>query len=304
MTGVVSAAPASDLLPRPESLIMWNGTVRALPFAEQVAATAAAGFDQLSVTPLDWAQWVASGLGSDELRAIAADHGVQLSHLDPLTRWTTPWEPTNLDGGKYPLPFFAFETDDFLRIAEAIGATSLSAIATAPFGSTSIERLTEDYARLCDRAARAGLLCELEFIPLDWSIPDLATAWQIVRDAGRPNSGIVLDLWHFVRSGSTLEQLRALPVSSITSVQLADATAEIPAGRDPADDCLLHRVPVGDGDFPIGEILDVLADRGALRRVGPEYFSSQLDTMSAEEIGALCRRSVEGLFATAASSSS
>jgi len=131
MTGL-----APGLMIRPESLIMWNGNVRALPLAEQVAATAAAGFDQLSVTPLDWVQWVASGLGSDEMRAIAADHGVQLGHLDPLTRWTTPWEPTNLDAGKYPLPFFAFETDDFLRIAEAIGATSLSRVEPTP-GSCS-----------------------------------------------------------------------------------------------------------------------------------------------------------------------
>jgi sugar phosphate isomerase/epimerase len=278
---------------------MWNGTVRALPFAEQVAATAAAGFDQLSVTPLDWTHWVGSGLGSHEMRAIAADHGVQLSHLDPLTRWTMPWQPTNLDRGKYPLPYFAFETEDFLRIAEAIGATSFSAIATAPLGRNPIDRLTEDYARLCDRAAQSGLVCELEFIPLDWSIPDLTTAWQIVRDAGRPNSGIVLDLWHFVRSGSTIEQLRAIPGSSITSVQLADATAQVPPGRDLVDDCLLHRVPVGEGDMPIDEILSVLADLGALRRVGPEYFSRELDAMSADLIGSLCRRSVESLFATA-----
>jgi len=109
----------------------------------------------------------------------------------------------------------------------------------------------------------------------------------------------VLDLWHFVRSGSTIEQLCAVPGSSITSVQLADAAAEVPPERDLADDCLLHRVPVGEGEFPIGEILGVLADLGALRRVGPEYFSSTLDAMGAEAIGVLCRRSIDGLFAPA-----
>jgi sugar phosphate isomerase/epimerase len=275
---------------------MWNGTVRALSFADQVTATAAAGFGQLTVTPLDWARWVASGLGSEEMRAISNAHGVRLSHLDPLTRWTTPWQPTNLDPAKYPLSFFAFETDDFLRIAEAIGASSFSAIAPAPYGSVSTERLTEDYANLCDKAAQVGLVCELEFIPLDWAIPDLGAASRIIRDAGRPNSGMVFDFWHFMRSGSTLEQLRDVSPGVITSVQLADATLDIPAGRARVDDCLLHRLPAGEGDFPVAEIVSVLAALGALNRVGPEYFSSELDAMSAEAVGSVCRRSVADYF--------
>jgi sugar phosphate isomerase/epimerase len=279
-----------------EDLVMWNGTVRALSFADQVAATAAAGFGQLTVTPLDWAHWVSSGLGSKEMQAISNAHGVRLSHLDPLTRWTAPWQPINLDPAKYPISFFAFETDDFLRIAEAIGASSFSAIAPAPLGQVSIDQLTEDYANLCDRAASVGLVCELEFIPLDWAIPDLRAASRIILDAGRPNSGMVFDFWHFVRSGSTLAQLRDVPPGLITSVQLADATLEVPEGRARVDDCLLHRLPVGRGEFAVTEIVTTLAELGALSRVGPEYFSSELDAMSAEAIGSVCRRSVADYF--------
>jgi hypothetical protein len=44
MTGL-----APGLLPRPESLIMWNGTVRALPFVEQVAAMRPGGAGRTAV---------------------------------------------------------------------------------------------------------------------------------------------------------------------------------------------------------------------------------------------------------------
>lgn len=270
--------------------VMWVGNVRALAFPEHVRAAQLAGFGGLSITPLGWHQLLAEGVSTADIRAMCADHGITRIHLDPLARWTTQWKPENLDG--FPLAFFAFAQDDFLRIAESLGAASLTAIATFPSGAVSVDRMTEDFAALCDRAAGLGIHCSLEFIPLDWGVPDLETAWTIVRDGGRANSGLVIDSWCYERSESSIELLGSIPGDNIDFVQLADGLARAPADRNWFEDNLQHRLPPGTGAFATTELLETLAGTGGLNSVGPEIFAWQFDTMSTEDIADICRSSL------------
>ncbi|WP_375386058.1 sugar phosphate isomerase/epimerase family protein [uncultured Microbacterium sp.] len=270
--------------------IMWVANLRGLPFAEHARTAALAGFGGLSITPLGWHQLVAEGISSSDIRALCADEGISRIHLDPVANWTTAWRPENLDG--FPLAFFAFPSEDFLRIAESVGAASLTAIAAFPSGAVSVGQMTEDFARLCDRAADLGMHCSLEFIPLDWGVPDLETAWTIVRDAGRANSGLVIDTWCFERSGSSLELLESIPGDRIDFVQLADGVVRVPANRTWVEDNLQHRLPPGMGVFPLSDLLGTLARTGGLSSVGPELFSWQFDTMSPEDIASVCRASL------------
>ncbi|MFT4229850.1 MAG: TIM barrel protein [Microbacterium sp.] len=272
--------------------VMWVGNVRALPFPAQARAAELAGFGGISITPLGWHQLLAEGVSTSDIRAICADHGLTRLHLDPLARWTSSWRPENLDPRVFPLSFFAFAADDFLRIAEGLGATSMTAIAAFPRGSVPVDRMIEDFARLCDRAADVGVRCSLEFIPLDWGVPDLDTAWTIVRESGRADCGLVIDTWCFERSGSSLELLGSIPGERIDFVQLADGLTRSPANRSWVDDNLQHRLPPGAGEFPLTDVLTVLAGTGGLSSVSPELFSWQFDTMSAEEIAAICRSSL------------
>ncbi|WP_291053046.1 sugar phosphate isomerase/epimerase [Herbiconiux sp.] len=272
--------------------VMWAGTVRTLRLADQVRAAALAGFGGISITPLGWSQALSEGISSGDMRALCADNGIERIHLDPFTRWSALWQPANLDPAVFPLSFFAFDADDFLRIAEALGAASMTAIATFPHGAIAQEQMTEDFARLCDRAADHGLHCSLEFIPLDWGVPDLETAWSIVRDADRANSGIVLDTWCFQRSGSSLELLESIPGDRIDFVQLADGLARVPKNRSWVEDNLDNRLPPGLGAFPLDAILSTLARTGGLGSVSPELFAWQLDQMTPEQIADLSRSSL------------
>ncbi|ACM28811.1 MULTISPECIES: sugar phosphate isomerase/epimerase family protein [Rhizobium] len=272
--------------------IMWEGTVRSLSLREQIRATKTAGFDKLSTTPLKYIQSLLEGFSSEDMLQLAADSGIGISHLDPLCRWCRQWKPENIIGGGMPLAFFSFSVDDFLRIASTLKVESLTAMTVAPHGSMSVDEMTGDFAALCDRAADYGIRCDLEFIPLDWAIPDLATAWTIVRNADRKNSGLTFDFWHFVRSGLPFELLRTIPGDKISCVQLADGLAHVPAHRSKFQDCLEDRVPPGAGEFPISAILQTLKDIGGLRRVGPEVFSCEFDAMSADDIAVRCRETL------------
>ena len=50
------------------------------------------------------------------------------------------------------------------------------------------------FAALCDRAG-PDLTVALEFMPYS-GMPDLATAWRVPQEAGRPNGGLIIDAWH------------------------------------------------------------------------------------------------------------
>ncbi|MEM9012472.1 MAG: sugar phosphate isomerase/epimerase [Pseudomonadota bacterium] len=269
-----------------DTFLLWQGTMREMPVDAQLRIARDTGFGKISITPLHVSQWMEDGLSAAAMRAMAADHGVRLAHLDPLTRWAGKWLPDNVDPAFHP--FLGFEVDRFLDLAREMGVESMSTICSFPAGAVNRAELTERFAAICARAARHDIRCDLEFIPF-WGLFDLNMAWQIVRDAGADNAGIVFDYWHFMRGNPDLELLRTLPGERISAVQLADATLSFPADRSAVDDCLNHRVPCGEGEFPVSEITQTLAEIGGLRNVGPEIFSAKFDRMGEQEIIAAIR---------------
>jgi sugar phosphate isomerase/epimerase len=268
---------------RKREYVMWSGNVRNLPLAERIRVTAKAGFDILTISPTDWLEALRAGISTADMLTMANDAGIRIDHLDPLARWAPEWMPDNITESIY-LTFLLWDTDDFMRVAEALKVTSMSAIATYPAGTElPIDQLTECFARLCDRAASIGVRCDLEFIPM-WGLRDLRTAWTIVKEADRPNSGIVFDFYHYLRGNPDDALLETIPSGKISSVQIADAGATVNPNISLFQDCIFRRVQPGDGAFPVTELLQLLERKDALGRLGPEIFSQAQDQMTGDEI--------------------
>jgi sugar phosphate isomerase/epimerase len=165
-------------------------------------------------------------------------------------------------------------------MATTLGAELVSVLALFDPPVDAIEG-ARHFGDLCDDAARRGLRLQLEFIP-GTGIPDLALAWEIVRRADRPNGGLILDCWHFFRSGSDLALLASIPPERIFALQLDDAPAE-PAA-DLAEESLLGRLVPGEGELDLRAFLSALAgDLPPL--VGPEVFSDELWRLDPGELG-------------------
>ncbi len=169
------------------------------------------------------------------MNAFAADHGIGLTYLDPLTSWVPEWQPENMS--EDVRAYIERTPDEFFRIAEALGVDAIHVVGTFPEGRYHVDYLTERYAAICDRAAENGLRCTIEALP-HWGLKKLSAVWQIVSGANRPNGGIVFDNWHYMRAGREDELLRSLPPGTIATVQLADGTAQLPAGRSLIEDCV------------------------------------------------------------------
>jgi len=89
------------------------------------------------------------------------------------------------------------------------------------------ERATERFARLCDLAKPLGIFVSLEF-PHWTETGNLATATQVMRAVNRTNAGILVDMLHFGRSDSTVEELAKLPREWFRFAHVCDAAKEVP----------------------------------------------------------------------------
>jgi sugar phosphate isomerase/epimerase len=112
---------------------------------------------------------------------------------------------------------------------------------------------------------------ELEFMPFS-GVPDLAAAMRIVRAAERPNSGVLFDVCHFVRSGGLIGDIDAAAAARIVSIQLGDGPRKAPA--DLRDEAMFHRISPGEGEFEVAGLVAALVGAGAedRTRIGPEIY--------------------------------
>lgn len=275
-----------------DPLMMPFANVRHLGFRDKIGATRLAGFGQLSLHPHETRDAVKSGLRPQDMLEIAAENDVAITRLDPLSNWNPRWLPTNMDASY--IDNFDIGAVEFFELCEQLGITYCSLNATFAGDIYPADEVVEHYAATCDLAARYGVTCDLENLPM-WGVKTLRQAWSIVSAAGRPNGGIVFDILHYVRSGSTLDMLTEIPGDRVHCVQLNDGPRRLPAGVTLEENCFDRGWP-GTGEFPLTEIVRTLAGLDALRQVSPEVFSPHNATRSAAEIADLSSGSLRTLL--------
>jgi sugar phosphate isomerase/epimerase len=265
---------------RAGDLVLCSGTLpREATFSQRLDAATSAGFAGISMWGRDYASARSEGCTDDGIRSMLDDRGLAVAELDPAWWWLPGARETGASlSAKYDeQQVFGYDEQEMFRIAEVVGARSLNAVDVFG-GGWGLDDAAEAFAVLCDRAAEHGLLVHLEFLP--WSrVPNVATAWEIARRAGRPNAGIAVDAWHFVRSASSLDELAAVPPERVLGIQLDDGPAE------PEPDLLtatLHdrRLP-GEGVFDLVALCEALADSPA--PIGVEVFSDALHALGPRE---------------------
>jgi sugar phosphate isomerase/epimerase len=209
----------------------------------QIAADAGYDYVSIRMTPVAEGEHVTPLAGDpDMVRRVSkrlADTGLEVLDVE-LARLGPDDEPDKYRG--------------VLEAAAAIGARHVLGQLNDP----DRDRGTESFGRLCDLALEFGLTVDLEFP--SWSeTGDLVAAAAVVRAVNRSNAGILVDVLHFFRSDSSIEQLAALPREWFRFVQLCDAPAE----AAPTVEGVIHtarsaRSLPGYGHLPLRDLLEHL----------------------------------------------
>ena len=260
--------------------MLCTATMGFRPLREFISAAAQAGFSAISLSGGDYKAARASGLSDSDIRTMLADHGLCVAEMDGVIDWLNPLPQSQGAGYDLNIPFFGHSEAEFLAMANAVGARSLTAV--DPFLSkASSEQMADAFGSLCDRASAHGLLVHLEF--LSWGpVPDLATAWEVVRRADRANGGLTLDILHLIRSNSH-DLLDTIPVEKIFATQFCDGRTE--RTGDCFEDAANRLLP-GDGEFDLVAILHKLNAKKCTAPLGIEVMNAELASLPASTIAA------------------
>lgn len=265
---------------QPTHRVFFAGTRQSTPLLERIQAVSDAGFTAMSVWPGD-----VKGVDRGDLASALACAGLTLTDLELIGNWL----PDHAGAiGPFADVIRPTLPGKLLPLAESLGVPAVSVVELLGVKWDG-PKIGSAFAELCDQAADHGVRLAIEFVPTG-AISDLARALEVVERADRDNGGIMVDSWHFFRSGSSLEQLARCPGDRIFSVQLNDAPAQ------PETDLvagMMNRLLPGEGDLNLKGFINALAQTGTSAPIGIEVFSSRLDALSTSEATRQCAAALD-----------
>lgn len=256
---------AGDVRPdRPDNLGRF-------PLEQRIEAAARAGYAGTGFWLGDLLAWRESGKDYAALRRHLDDAGQHCVELEFLSDWHASGERrVRSDAARAQL----FEAADALR------ARHIKVM--PPFLPEDLQgpALAEQFAALCAEAAEHDLLIAMEMLPFS-TLPSLETALAMVAAANAPNGGLLIDIWHVVRSGSAVAQVAQVPARFIKAVELCDARTAMQGSI--TEDTMRHRLPCGEGEFDIAGFLAALDQAGYDGPIGVEILSDSFRKLDLNE---------------------
>ena len=152
--------------------------------------------------------------------------------------------------------------DDYLRAAAALGEAS-------------------------ELASGFGVRLALEFQKTSPFCACLETAVALVEQSGASGAGVCLDAFHFYTGPSKTEDLQLLTAQNLAWVQVADL---IGTPREVAGDG--DRILPGEGDFPLGVLVEHLGRIGYDGHVSLEVLNPHLWQVDADRLANLGRQAL------------
>ncbi|WP_064692886.1 bifunctional sugar phosphate isomerase/epimerase/4-hydroxyphenylpyruvate dioxygenase family protein [Rhizobium aegyptiacum] len=249
---------------------------------EKLEAIARAGFDGVEIFENDFLAFAGS---PGDVGRMVRDRGLEITLFQPFR---------DFEGMPEPLRSRTFDrAERKFDVMQQLGTELIlvcSNVSSAALGG--IDRAAADFHELGERAAKRGLKIGYEALAWGKHINDHRDAWEIVRRAGHPNVGLILDSFHTLSRKIDINSIRSIPREKIFMVQLADAPL--------IDMDLLYwsrhfRNMPGEGDLPVAAFAAAVADTGYDGYFSLEIFNDQFRGGSTRSIAADGHRSLISL---------
>jgi 4-hydroxyphenylpyruvate dioxygenase len=246
---------------------------------EKLEAIAAAGFDGVEIFENDLLTF---GASPAEVGRMARGLGLDITLFQPFR---------DFEGLPEPLRSRAFERArrKFGLMNELGTGLMLVCSSVSPAALGGIDRAAADFHELGEIARAEGVRVGYEALAWGRHVSDHRDAWEIVRRAGHPAIGLILDSFHTLARKIDPQTIRAIPGDKIFIVQLADAPL--------IDMDLLYwsrhyRNMPGEGDLPVVEFMRAVAATGYEGPLSLEIFNDQFRGGSPKTIAADGHRSL------------
>jgi sugar phosphate isomerase/epimerase len=139
-----------------------------------------------------------------------------------------------------------------LDVLAELGAPRINVVSLDP----DLGRTFDQLGALTELGAQRNIETDVEPVP-GLTIGDLPTAVAALEHVGRPDSRLLIDTMHLVRSGSCAADLLALDPEHIGYAQLNDTTLA-PRIDNYMEEAMYERMVPGEGELPLLDILSAL----------------------------------------------
>lgn len=240
--------------------------VSPLHITERVAAVRDAGYSGMGLVADDLAV-IRESIGFNGLRDLIAEAGLTHVEIELIERW---WVPRGHPGHSYAVRDLLFEAADALKPAFIKIGSELGPRTTQP------EALVEPLRELADQAVAHGTRIAIETMPFS-IIDTVPMGADLIRTAGHPAVGLLVDAWHVFRAGTTPDELAAVAPEMVFGVELDDAAAQVVGTL--FEDTVNNRLYCGEGTFDLPGLITTLRRLGFDGPWGVEILSNSFRTL-------------------------
>jgi 2-keto-myo-inositol isomerase len=227
-----------------EQKICFNlASLKHLDYTSALETVAEAGFRTVGLQEVHVEGYLASGGTLREARSILDSLGIAAVEAAPFSGWLCT------RGEERAAAFARFAR--FCEWAAALGVQviiSPTICDAPPDDGLALENCRE----ICRIAQERGLAVGLEFIP--WTtLKTVTDTLRFIERVNHPAAKIVLDIFHIMKGGSRLDDIRSLPAEKIAIVHVNDL---VETGEDVMTLALKRRLLPGEGQFPLREFVE------------------------------------------------
>lgn len=244
------------------TLCLNTSTIKPQPLLEKIRLTAAAGFAGVELWINDVYEHVGRGGEVRDVEKAIADCGLIVPCAIAVRNWG--------EAGDLEYRLALEEARRRLELAARLGAPYL--VATPPREPCDLEQLARRYRDLLDLGRQVGCRPTFEYISFFGSACKLSHAWRVVQQADDPDATLIHDSFHAWNSGSSLDELSAIPAERISHWHIDDAHPDMPAKTQTDPD----RVMPGEGQIDLKAEIAVMREISYHGTVSLELFNAQL----------------------------
>ena len=142
------------------------------------------------------------------------------------------------------------------------------------------------------RAAAHGVKIAIEPLGRHPFIPGPREALEVIERADHDSLGLMMDFFHYYKSGVPLDDIRAIPTESLLIVHVDDCE-DLPL----AELTDQHRVYMGEGVLPLKDMMGILREKGYSGALSVEIFQKEYWEKDPVEISVAAKAAYDRMVA-------